>query len=80
MFFLKLFLFTFTMQFRSLITKKNVGTMDEWRTMLDVNVLSLQLCTQLAIKSMLKVLLSVSLLFFVKTHEPFLQTSRAEEK
>merc|ERR1719192_1926853 len=54
MFFLKLFLFTFTMQFRSLITKKNVGTMDEWRTMLDVNVLSLQLCTQLAIKSMLK--------------------------
>ena len=60
--------------------KKNVGTMDEWRTMLDVNVLSLQLCTQLAIKSMLKVLLSLSLLFFVKTHEPFLQTSRAEEK
>ena len=31
------------------------GTMDEWRAMLDVNVLSLQLCTQLAIKSMLKV-------------------------
>merc|ERR1711997_1269159 len=30
------------------------GTMDEWRAMLDVNVLSLQLCTQLAIKSMLK--------------------------
>ena len=31
------------------------GSMDEWRAMLDVNVLSLQLCTQLAIKSMLKV-------------------------
>ena len=31
------------------------GTMDEWRGMLEVNVLSLQLCTQLAIKSMLKV-------------------------
>lgn len=31
------------------------GTMEEWRGMLDVNVLSLQLCTQLAIKSMLKV-------------------------
>merc|ERR1712062_211945 len=30
------------------------GTMAEWRSMLDVNVLSLQLCTQLAIKSMLK--------------------------
>merc|ERR1712008_153919 len=30
------------------------GTMDEWRGMLEVNVLSLQLCTQLAIKSMLK--------------------------
>ena len=28
--------------------------MDEWRTMLDVNVLSLQLCTQLAVKSMIK--------------------------
>ena len=31
------------------------GSMEEWRGMLDVNVLSLQLCTQLAIKSMLKV-------------------------
>ena len=31
------------------------GTMEEWRSMLDVNVLSLQLCTQLAVKSMLKV-------------------------
>ena len=31
------------------------GTMAEWRSMLDVNVLSLQLCTQLAVKSMLKV-------------------------
>jgi len=30
------------------------GSMEEWRGMLDVNVLSLQLCTQLAIKSMLK--------------------------
>merc|ERR1711997_820200 len=30
------------------------GTMDEWRAMMDVNVLSLQLCTQLAVKSMLK--------------------------
>jgi len=30
------------------------GTMAEWRSMLDVNVLSLQLCTQLAVKSMLK--------------------------
>ena len=32
-----------------------LGTMAEWRSMLDVNVLSLQLCTQLAVKSMLKV-------------------------
>merc|ERR1712223_1367646 len=30
------------------------GTMEQWKTMLDVNVLSLQLCTQLAVKSMLK--------------------------
>lgn len=52
------------MQFCSLKTKKNVGTMDEWRTMLDVNVLSLQLCTQLAIKSMLKVLLLSLVTFF----------------
>ena len=29
--------------------------MEQWKTMLDVNVLSLQLCTQLAVKSMLKV-------------------------
>ena len=52
------------MQFCSLKTKKNVGTMDEWRTMLDVNVLSLQLCTQLAIKSMLKGLLLSLVTFF----------------
>ena len=57
-------MFTYTMQFCSLKTKKNVGTMDEWRTMLDVNVLSLQLCTQLAIKSMLKVLLLSLVTFF----------------
>ena len=30
------------------------GSMSEWRAMLDVNVLALNLCTQLAIKSMLK--------------------------
>lgn len=33
------------------------GSMEEWRSMLDVNVLSLNLCTQLAVKSMLKVTL-----------------------
>ena len=36
-------------------SKSFLGTMAEWRSMLDVNVLSLQLCTQLAVKSMLKV-------------------------
>ena len=30
------------------------GSMSEWRSMLDVNVLALNLCTQLAVKSMLK--------------------------
>merc|ERR1712156_596929 len=34
--------------------EKDIKEMDEWRAMLDVNVLSLQLCTQLAIESMLK--------------------------
>jgi NADP-dependent 3-hydroxy acid dehydrogenase YdfG len=28
---------------------------DEWRQMLDVNVIALNLCTQLAVKSMIKV-------------------------
>ena len=32
------------------------GSMEEWRNMLNINVLSLQLCTQLAVKSMLRVI------------------------
>ena len=32
-----------------------IGTVDEWRHMLDVNVIALNLCTQLAVKSMIKV-------------------------
>ncbi len=31
------------------------GTVQEWKQMMDVNVISLNLCTQLSIKSMLKV-------------------------
>ena len=31
------------------------GTADEWRKMTDVNVIALNLCTQLAVKSMIKV-------------------------
>lgn len=32
-----------------------LGTVDEWRHMLDVNVIALNLCTQLALISMIKV-------------------------
>ena len=40
-----------------LATKSNLmeGTVKEWRQMLDVNVISLTLCTQLSLKSMIKV-------------------------
>ena len=31
------------------------GSVQEWKTMMDVNVIALNLCTQLAIKSMIKV-------------------------
>ena len=38
------------------------GSMEEWKGMLDVNVLALNLCTQLAVKSMIKVFIGTSFL------------------